>query len=63
VLGDTEVRNAISGLLYDEWTLDNWGDLPIVRLERERFLPMLVNKPAGYPETDQDDKLPEALLS
>jgi len=61
-LGVPEDRNDVSGQWYDEWPLDTWVDSPIVRWLRDKFLPMLVNEPAEYPEPDEDEASNEALL-
>jgi len=62
VLGDTEDRNDVSGKWYNEWPLDTWVDSPIFRWLRDTFLAMHVNKPAEYPEPDEDEASNEALL-
>jgi len=62
VLGDTEDRNNISGQWYDDSELDTWVDLPIFRLLRDIFLPMVVNEPAQYYEPEEDDPLRKVLL-
>jgi len=62
VLGDSEDGNDCSGQSHDEWPLDTWVESPIFRWLRETFLPMLVKKPAEYPERDQDDASRGTLL-
>jgi len=62
LLEDTEDRNDISGQWNHEWPLDTWGNSPIFRWLREKFLPMLVKEPAEYPETVHDNESREALL-
>jgi hypothetical protein len=62
VLGDTEDWNDVSAQWYDEWILSTWVDNLIIRWLRERFLPMLVNEPAEYPEPDKDKASNQALL-
>jgi len=62
VLGDTNDCNDLSGQWYHEWPLVTWVDLPISQWLIETFLAMLVNKPAEYPEPDQDDTSREALF-
>ena len=62
VLGDTEDRNDVSGLWYDEWPLDTWVDSPIFRWLRETILPMLVKDLAEFPGFDQHDESREVLL-
>jgi hypothetical protein len=62
VFGDTETWNDVSGQWYNEWPLDSWVDSPIFRWLRDTFQPMLVNKPAEYPEPDEDETSNNALL-
>jgi len=62
VLGDIEDRNNVSGQWHDEWPLDGSVASPIFRWLRDTFLPMLVKKPAEYPEPDKDDTLREMLF-
>jgi hypothetical protein len=58
----TEEQNHVSGQCYHEWPLDTWVDSPIFLWLRDTLLPMLVNKPLEYPESDEDDASNEALL-
>jgi len=62
VLGDTEIRNDVSGQWYDKWPLDTWVDSLIFQWLRDTFLPMLVNESAEYPEPDEDEASNEVLL-
>ena len=62
VVGDTEDQNDVSGQWYNEWPLDTLVDSPIFRWLRDRFLPILVNECAEYPEPDKNEASNEALL-
>jgi len=62
VLGDTEDWNDVSGQWYNEWPLDTWMDSLISRWLRDTFLPILVEEPAEYPESDEDEASNEMLL-
>ena len=62
MLGDTEDCNDVSGEWYVEWALDTWVDLLIFCWQCETFRPMLLHEHAGYPESDKEDPLREALL-
>jgi hypothetical protein len=62
VLGDTEDRYDVSAQWFNECPLDTGADSPIFRWLRDRFLPMLVQEPAEYPEPDKDEASNKVLL-
>jgi len=61
-LEDTEDWNDISGQWNDAWPLNTWLDSPIFQWLRDTLLPMFVNAPAEYHETDEDEALNGTLL-
>jgi hypothetical protein len=61
VLGDKKDRIDLSRYWCNEWPLHSWVDCRIFRWLRDTVPRMLVERPAKYPEPDEDEASNEGL--